>query len=657
MAEFEARKNEGIKRLGSYMLQGWVLTDVPCPKPGCELPTLRSKEDRSKYICCLCDDTTNPWPATAPNPFANVTRSISRIGDRQLVITETTSSSASNGSNANNATRNIKPQGWEEDTSKIRELDDHEDSDHDSSSKRRSYIISNTTSTASSPNSNGTTITNGTAYESSYMPPLSAEDQIRIQRRREATDRASKLMGQRLLSGWTMLAETCERESCEDFFVPLMKKGDVVYCVLCQGTQLEESDGKKDGKNLTESRSVTFSLPLESSQSTQWVSAAAVPAPAEKPPQLISSSFQPILNLFGAKQQQQPQQQHVKPQEEKPAAQETRQINFRTQFQAAPQNKIAETTGRWQILNGPEDIKTARSIPTLSEAELAKQAYDEISYQNRKDEPPTLQRSWSTGPVNSAAGASIVEIKTTTTTTAVPSYDRQQASLTQQDGRSSLKRPATPLEKNKVDTVEERHVAVPTIMRMQRTPTKSPVKVNFKDVPSYDIGSRSLPDSSASGDRTAADREIDADIAALEEEERKHALEEEEARAFIVSKRRESLELSRQDETEDGEEEGRRTHPRISLSPVQSFTRGRVLGRRSVKRAHTEAGSVNGPASSGVVVGDVMGTMLETLMSRMTVLEAKLKVTKDPKEVLEICRAVEGCADAIKAVKALGIVV
>ncbi|KAJ3345491.1 hypothetical protein HDU91_007334, partial [Kappamyces sp. JEL0680] len=63
--EPELRREEGIKRLGVKMLQGWVLTDVPCAQ--CRIPTMRKKDRSVVHHCVLCQDSENPWPLAAGN--------------------------------------------------------------------------------------------------------------------------------------------------------------------------------------------------------------------------------------------------------------------------------------------------------------------------------------------------------------------------------------------------------------------------------------------------------------------------------------------------------------------------------------------------------------------------------------------------------------
>ncbi|KAI8612757.1 hypothetical protein BC830DRAFT_1135220 [Chytriomyces sp. MP71] len=56
------RREVGIERMGTYMLSGWVLTNAACARPGCNLPTFRSKDHSCIGVCCLCDDDRDPIP-------------------------------------------------------------------------------------------------------------------------------------------------------------------------------------------------------------------------------------------------------------------------------------------------------------------------------------------------------------------------------------------------------------------------------------------------------------------------------------------------------------------------------------------------------------------------------------------------------------------
>ncbi|KAJ3217031.1 hypothetical protein HDU67_008589 [Dinochytrium kinnereticum] len=184
----ESRREEGIKRMGSYMLGGWVLTDVPCPTRGCEMPTFRAKEDRSKFVCALCDDASRPFPPVVLGVFSDSDASARHREDEEL-------NSSSIGM-AVAALQTFTPLLCLENLlPPTNDDDDLEDADD--------------------------------------FPPLTQEETNRILRRREASDRASRLMGQKLLEGWTMLADVCESEACGDLCVPLLRRGEVVVCVLC----------------------------------------------------------------------------------------------------------------------------------------------------------------------------------------------------------------------------------------------------------------------------------------------------------------------------------------------------------------------------------------------------------------------------------------
>ena len=67
--DLEARREEGIKRMGVYMLSGWTMLNECCSQP-CGMPLFRSK-DKSVTLCCLCDHPTDPMPAVATNDSQN----------------------------------------------------------------------------------------------------------------------------------------------------------------------------------------------------------------------------------------------------------------------------------------------------------------------------------------------------------------------------------------------------------------------------------------------------------------------------------------------------------------------------------------------------------------------------------------------------------
>ncbi|KAI9102600.1 hypothetical protein DFS34DRAFT_591234 [Phlyctochytrium arcticum] len=165
-AETEARNERGVSRLGTYMLQGWVLTGDLCPTSGCKLPLVRTK-DRSKYLCVLCDDPKAPeLPISAkvatPQPVASKTVPAEKIDE------------------------NV-PSAQEE--SELQALLDE-------------------------------------------SAPTDAA--LREERRKQG-DQASKLLGQKMLAGWTLLDEICPNKSC--YMIPLVRnKRKETLCVMCQKT-------------------------------------------------------------------------------------------------------------------------------------------------------------------------------------------------------------------------------------------------------------------------------------------------------------------------------------------------------------------------------------------------------------------------------------
>ncbi|KAJ3129968.1 hypothetical protein HK098_007234 [Nowakowskiella sp. JEL0407] len=146
----KSRTDEASSRLGTYMLQGWVLTDRNCPVDGCLIPLLRSK-DSSKWICALCDDRSNPYP-----PVKKVaTTTPSKIEDK--------------------------------------EMEDFEEE-----------------------------------FEEEWKPKELTEEQKQQKQKR---DLATKLLGQKLLQGWTLLGEECP--IC--IGIPLMKnRQGEKFCVSCE---------------------------------------------------------------------------------------------------------------------------------------------------------------------------------------------------------------------------------------------------------------------------------------------------------------------------------------------------------------------------------------------------------------------------------------
>ncbi|KAJ3104167.1 hypothetical protein HDU96_009014 [Phlyctochytrium bullatum] len=231
----EDRREEGIKRMGTWLLQGWVMTENVCPKPGCDIILFRSR-DGATLLCPLCDDPVRPIP-----PVLQVAEVVEPEPRPRPVVN-----------------------GMADDVDEVEE-------DEDDGS----------------------------------LPPL--QDAEGALRRRAASDRASRLMGQRLLNGWAMLAESCESPSCLEVGVPLMRRGAVTLCVLCENTSVENNDAV-----VTEAPPSVTQIPLNPPAAQPAASRAvrAAPAPAAAPAAGPSTAPQPTTS---APQQQQPKQKRPHP--------------------------------------------------------------------------------------------------------------------------------------------------------------------------------------------------------------------------------------------------------------------------------------------------------------------------------------------------------
>eukprot|EP00842_Homolaphlyctis_polyrhiza_P006690 jgi/Hompol1/7021/HPOL_000286-RA len=181
-SELDARYETGIKRTGTYMLSGWVLMNEVCKNQGCNFPTLRTK-DRSQIVCCLCDDPKQPYPvpsnvSTRTNEPAVAALTADEDAELEILNKE------SNDDDGN----------------------DNEDEDKDEG--------------------DGQGNERGDGQGGGQDPELMRD----IQRRREQSELASKLLGQKMLQGWTLLQDECQR--CV---------GNQKLCVLCNGNGNGES--------------------------------------------------------------------------------------------------------------------------------------------------------------------------------------------------------------------------------------------------------------------------------------------------------------------------------------------------------------------------------------------------------------------------------
>ncbi|KAJ3157372.1 hypothetical protein HDU89_002786 [Geranomyces variabilis] len=169
--EEQSRQDKGIAELGTYMLKGWVLTDTLCPNQGCNIPVVR-KRDRSAQLCVLCDDPDHPWL-----PVKRET-----VNEEVSVTVETTTAAAPESGASNILTA-------EEEA----ELD------------------------------------------ATLQDDLAREETADFEQRREQGNKASKLLGQKMLQGWTLLDAVCKTPTC--IGIPLVRnRQKQTLCVICEGT-------------------------------------------------------------------------------------------------------------------------------------------------------------------------------------------------------------------------------------------------------------------------------------------------------------------------------------------------------------------------------------------------------------------------------------
>ncbi|KAG0211529.1 hypothetical protein BGX28_007753 [Mortierella sp. GBA30] len=135
------------------------------------------------------------------------------------------------------------------------------------------------------------------AEEEVFKP--SEEELKEREAKREQSERASRLMGQKMLQGWAMLQDPCPNPSCHG--VPLLANREKKeYCVVCENYFQREKDldqGKytiisKDGEG-SNSSTTTTTTGTESSTSTPFTSGAILPPPPSSttlppPPQVAS---------------------------------------------------------------------------------------------------------------------------------------------------------------------------------------------------------------------------------------------------------------------------------------------------------------------------------------------------------------------------------
>lgn len=72
----DARHDVGIKSIGEHLLKGWVLLNDTCANTGCNLPLMAENRDISTpHICVLCDDPVAPYLPVNSNVVTKINTS------------------------------------------------------------------------------------------------------------------------------------------------------------------------------------------------------------------------------------------------------------------------------------------------------------------------------------------------------------------------------------------------------------------------------------------------------------------------------------------------------------------------------------------------------------------------------------------------------
>ncbi|KAI8818361.1 uncharacterized protein EV422DRAFT_538294 [Fimicolochytrium jonesii] len=169
--EDQVRQDKGVSLMGTYLLQGWVMTDSPCPSSGCNLPVMRTR-DRTRSLCVLCNDPKDPYPPASVDVAPTAPVVIGQLNAGEL----------------SGPAHHF-------------EVTPEEDAELEAFLK-----------------------TEKDAEISSHAPTTARSE------RAQRSDRASKLLGEKLLAGWSLLDVVCD--DCGG--VPLMRNHQKKnVCVGC----------------------------------------------------------------------------------------------------------------------------------------------------------------------------------------------------------------------------------------------------------------------------------------------------------------------------------------------------------------------------------------------------------------------------------------
>ncbi|KAI9021958.1 hypothetical protein DFJ74DRAFT_643555 [Hyaloraphidium curvatum] len=206
MEDEDARQQRAIRELGRYLLGGWVMTDTECGRPRgggarCEVPLMRSK-DGAFAFCALCA----PVPPGASAWDSGETLAAAAAGrgapaPARIERTEEDALEAEIGA----VQQRLRSEARGEAEVPVERAPESRDAEE------------------------------GGADEDMNEP--ASYDTTRA---REQSDRAARLIGQRMLSGWALLGDTCTNPDC--IGIPLIRNRQrEKLCVICETLYPAES--------------------------------------------------------------------------------------------------------------------------------------------------------------------------------------------------------------------------------------------------------------------------------------------------------------------------------------------------------------------------------------------------------------------------------
>ncbi|KAI9220514.1 hypothetical protein BC828DRAFT_383353 [Blastocladiella britannica] len=195
------RMNRASSEMGRLLLSGWTMLNETCPTPTCGCVLMQSRVPPIRKLCPLCGDpSVAAASSAAPVPvLAPTLVSLRPATVDSALAADTFSSSALDHASSASAPphRRRFDRNSDEDSDSDMEIDANDLAAE--TARQRARLMA--------------------AHGPRGVAPPS----------RDAAPEPSALLGQRMLQGWTMLAETCPR--C--ISVPLMKHQDTIECVVC----------------------------------------------------------------------------------------------------------------------------------------------------------------------------------------------------------------------------------------------------------------------------------------------------------------------------------------------------------------------------------------------------------------------------------------